>query len=125
LSLEELKATEAHSAGEKCLEDTGKLAQLKDSCFVAIGAATEMEIWGKSSATTGAYRILLFGGKNEYVLVEEDEDVLENMLKLPDELTSERGLAHMKFSIADDETLHTDSISGNIGKLRLWFVIFP
>jgi hypothetical protein len=43
------------------------------------------------------------------VLVEELEDVLEYTLKLPEELTSESALAHLKLSMADEEKLPAES----------------
>jgi hypothetical protein len=47
--------------GDTCPHtERGRLAQLKDSFSLAIGGAATMEILGRSSATTGTYRIFLF-----------------------------------------------------------------
>jgi hypothetical protein len=62
----------------------------------ATGAEATMEILGKSSATMGMHGIFRFGGKKEYVLVEEPDEELEAALKLPEELTSESALDALK-----------------------------
>jgi len=86
-----------------CLDESGKLAQVKDSSGFPTGTAATIDIPGISSATIGIRRIFLFGGKNEYVCVEDTDDVPDIVLKLPEDPTLSRVLELESLDIADAE----------------------